>query len=43
MDHKEALYLRLYVLAALFFIVAAGLYRGPVRHSKVNNYDYYYA
>lgn len=33
MDHKEAHHLRLYVLAALFFIVGCGLHRGPVRHA----------
>lgn len=42
MDHKEAHHLRLYVLAALFFIVAA-VYIGVLYDTQVNNYDYYYA
>lgn len=42
MDHKEAHHLRLYVLAALFFIVAA-VYVGVLYDTQVNNYDYYYA
>ena len=41
MDHKEAHHLRLYVLAALFFIVAA-VYIGVLYDTQVNNYDYYY-
>ncbi len=42
MDHKEAHHLRLYVLATLFFIVAA-VYVGVLYDTQVNNYDYYYA
>lgn len=42
MDHKEAHHLRLYVLAALFFIVAA-VCIGVLYDTQVNNYDYYYA
>ena len=42
MDHKEAHHLRRYVLAALFFIVAA-VYIGVLYDTQVNNYDYYYA
>ena len=42
MDYKEAHHLRLYVLAALFFIVAA-VYIGVLYDTQVNNYDYYYA
>src|SRR5699024_2054647 len=42
MDHKEAHHLRLYVLAALIFIVAA-VYVGVLYDTQVNKYDYYYA
>ena len=38
MDHKEAHHLRLYVLAALFFIVAA-VDIGVLYDTQVYNYD----